>query len=95
MRTLTFTLITDSRSDNDIAGLMKDRKRKILSLLKKMEGVTVTHDVERQLSWKEGAEQYRCHFYVRKEGRKTTWNDIYKAVNSVKPVPYKFLKEGT
>jgi hypothetical protein len=35
--------------------------------------------------------QYRVEFLVRKNTRKTTWNDIYGLVNSVKAVPYTFL----
>jgi hypothetical protein len=35
--------------------------------------------------------QYRADFYVTKTTRKITWNDIYKLVNSVKAVPYKFI----
>ncbi len=91
MRILTFTQITDSRFDTDVAATMRERKRKIISLLKNMENVEVSHDVERQVSFPDGTEQYRCNFVVKKSGKKTTWNDIYKAVNSVKAVPYKFL----
>jgi len=35
--------------------------------------------------------QWRVDFYVKKNTRKITWNDIYGIVNSVKAVPYKFL----
>ncbi len=91
MRALTFTQITDSRFDNDIAATMRERKRKILSLLRNMENVEVSHDVDRNLSWTDGTEQIRCRFIVKKYGRKTTWDDIYKAVNSVHAVPYRFI----
>jgi len=35
--------------------------------------------------------QYRAGFRISKNTRKTTWNDIYKIVNSVKAVPYSFI----
>ena len=35
--------------------------------------------------------QLRVDFYVKKNTKKITWNDIYNIVNSVKAVPYKFL----
>ncbi len=92
MRVLTFTQITDSRFDEDIAKTMRERKRKIVSLLKNMENVEVSHDaVERQLTFPDGTKQFRCSFVVKKYGRKTTWDDIYKAVNSIHAVPYKFI----
>ena len=93
MRVLTFTQITDSRFDSDIAATMRERKRKIISLLRNMENVEVSHEVDRKLSWTDGTEQIRCRFTVKKCGRKTTWNNIFKAVNSVYAVPYKFINE--
>lgn len=35
--------------------------------------------------------QWRVSFYIQKNTRKLTWNDVYGIVNSVNPVPYKFL----
>ncbi len=89
-RTLVFEQIADNRFCDDIAKEICGRKRKIVSLLKDMEGLHVGHDVERKISWSDGTEQFRCRFYVRKDGRKTTWNDVMVAVNSVHAVPYKF-----
>lgn len=37
------------------------------------------------------SKQYRCRFHVTKNTHKVNWNDIYKIVNSVKPVPYGFI----
>ena len=89
-RTLVFEQISDSRFQKDIAKEISDRKRKIIKLLNNMEGLHISHDVERKLSWPDGTEQFRCKFYIRKDGRKTTWNDVMTAVNSVHAVPYKF-----
>ena len=91
MRTLTFEQITDSRFNKDIAGLLRERKRRIMEKLKTMNGVQVEHAVTRHLEWPDGSEQFRCRFYVRKTTRRYTWNDVYRAVNSVHPVPYKFV----
>lgn len=35
--------------------------------------------------------QCRCRIEVKKNTCKVTWNDIYKLVNSVKPVRYSFI----
>ena len=93
MRTLTFEQITDDRFENDIEQLLKDRISKISEILNHMEGVQCIHSEIRKLTFSdsEGNNQYRCRFYVRKDGRKTTWNDIYKAINSVKSAWYSFL----
>ena len=94
MRTLTFEQITDSRFDTNIEQLIAERTTTIISLLRSMDGVHVFHDGIRKLTFDdpENNEQYRCQFWVRKDNKKTTWNDIYKAINSIKPVPYKFVE---
>lgn len=94
MRTLTFEQITDSRFDTNIEQLLAKRIEKIVSLLRTMDGVHVFHDGISKLTFEgpENNEQYRCRFWVRKDNRKTTWNDIYKVINSVKSVPYKFVE---
>lgn len=94
MRTLTFEQITDSRFNADIEQLLAERTTKIVSLLKNMDGVHVFHDGIRKLTFPkpENNEQCRCQFWVRKDNKKTTWNDIYKTINSIKPVPYKFVE---
>lgn len=93
-RVLTFEQITDDRFANDIEQLLKDRINKISEILNHMEGVQYTHSEIQKVTFNSDSEsntQYRCRFYVRKEGRKTTWNDVYKAINSVKAVPYSFV----
>lgn len=35
---------------------------------------------------------YDTTYFIYKKNKGITWNDIYKTVNSVKAVPYKFLK---
>lgn len=96
MKTLVFEQITDSRFDADIEQLLQERWAAIMTLLGDMDGVHVSYDEVRKLTFTEpeNYEQCRRQFFVRKDNKKTTWNDIYKAIDSVKPVPYKFV-EGT
>lgn len=104
MRTLYFTQITDDRFDKNIKQLLEERIQKLKELLN-IEGVElVVSDIEdihfngHTEYWKDGTVAYqepannqcRCRFQVRKTTRKLTWNDVYKIVNSVKPVPYSF-----
>ena len=88
MRMLCFEQITDDRFDTDIYNLLENRVRKIKELLN-IEGVEVStgniYDVDFGTN-----KQCRCKFYVKKNTRNVTWNDIYKIVNSVKAVPYTF-----
>lgn len=94
MRTLIFEQITDSRFDTNIEQLLAERTTTIISLLRRMDGVHVFHDGIRKFTFgePENNEQYRCQFWVRKDNKKTTWNDIYKTINSIKPVPYEFVE---
>ena len=90
MRTLVFDQITDSRFTDNPAELIRDRKRNIIGKLKALPGVHVEHDSPYKVEFPENV-QFRCRFYVQKTGRKTTWNDVYKAVNSVNAAPYRFI----
>lgn len=103
-RALYFTQITDNRFDNNIKELLIKRTEKLKELLN-IDGVTLwVSDIEdihfngHTEYWKDGTiafktepnDQCRCRFKIEKETRKVSWNDIYKLVNSVKPVPYSF-----
>jgi|LSQX01.3.fsa_nt_gb hypothetical protein len=96
-RKLYFQQITDSRFENeeDCLPILNKRIEKLKKLLD-IENVNITVSNPRLLEWgkAEGAEehiQYRADFIIEKKTRKVTWNDIYKMVNSVKAVPYKFI----
>ena len=97
MRTLTFTQITDSRFDPNPAAMIREYKRQVIEKLKKLPGVNVEKGEVYRVEFDNdpfgtlGNEQYRIQFWVQKTGRKTTWNDVYSAVNSVNPVPFKFV----
>lgn len=104
MRTLYFTQMTDDRFDRNIKSLLEERVREIKKLLN-VDGVKVViSDIEDihfdghtkyredgSIVYKtEPNNQCRCKFEVIKTTRELSWNDIYKIVNSVKPVPYSF-----
>ena len=91
MAVLHFTQITDSRFENEIENLLLQRIDEIRERLSKLEGVSVKTNDFREVEF-DTNKQYRCDFYISKEGRKTTWNDVYKEVNAVKAVPYSMIK---
>lgn len=96
-RKLYFQQITDSRFMNkeDCLPTLNDIVEKLKKLLD-IENLNITVSDPRLIEWgkAEGVEehiQYRVDFIIEKKTRKVTWNDIYKIVNSVKAVPYKFI----
>lgn len=88
-RTLCFEQITDDRFYDNTYYLLKTRVEKIKKLLD-IDGVEVHTDEIYKVKFVKN-KQYRCKFYVTKSTRKVTWNDIFKIVNSVNPVPYHFI----
>lgn len=88
--------LNDDRFDKNPLELILKRKILILDQLEALSEVHVIADKTRYIKFDDnpddpGNGQYRIKFYVTKEGRKTTWDDIYEIVNSIKPVPYKFI----
>ena len=94
MRTLTFEQITDTRFENgDIEQILAERIDKICEMLNRMEGVHFFHFGIKKITFEnENNSQCRCQFWVKKDSRKTTWNDIFKTINSIKAVPYRFVE---
>lgn len=91
MRTLVFEQITDSRFNNDIEALLDKRVKELENIFANIIGVTMYHTNKRKIIFDDNIYQYRTTFYIQKDTNKITWNDIYKLVNSIKPVPYKFI----
>lgn len=101
-RRLYFQQVTDSRSEENILELLTERVNKLKELLN-IEGVEVLATEPELIEWNyrdwssllkcyiDKHYQYRSSFFVTKNTRKLSWNDIYKIVNSVKAVPYSFL----
>lgn len=93
MRTLCFVQVTDSRLDENPKELLEERIKQLEERLN-IEGVTCTHTDPKFIDWshtEEGGYQWRSFFYVKKNTRKVTWNDIYDIVNSVHAAPYEFI----
>ncbi len=92
MSTLHFQQIVDSRQRGDSKALLDKRVEEIKDKLAALPDVTVRVENPRKVYFgpPEPSVQWRVDFYVRKTSRATTWDDIYRAVNSVKAVPYSF-----
>lgn len=88
MRTLYFEQIADERFVD--VNTIYELEYKILSVLNSMEGVYARSWGVREVIFPHNT-QKRCEFTVTKTTRKVTWNDIYKAVNSIRAVPYRFV----
>lgn len=89
MRTLYFEQITDDRFDKDIYNLLENRVEKLKELLN-IDGLEVNTSNIYEVDF-DNNKQCRCEFYIKKNTRKLTWNDIYKIVNSIKSAPYRFI----
>jgi len=92
MATLRFQQIVDSRRKGDTKALLIRRVKAIEKKLSQLPDVTFTIENPRKVYFgpPEPSVQWRVDFKVKKSSRRTTWNDIYRAVNSVKAVPYSF-----
>jgi len=92
MATMTFESITEQGPDamNKQAGQIED-------LLTALPGLEIQRLPTRYYHFPpepgRSGDQWRTRFYVMKQpGRtQTTWNQVYKAVNSIKAAYYKFL----
>lgn len=88
-RTLTFEQIADSRFGITKGDLL-ERHERLMDLLSKQKPLTIVSEEPKRYVWPDGTVQYRIRYYIKKEGRKLTWNDVFRLVNSIKPVPYEF-----
>ena len=88
---ISFQQISDSRFKGNTKAKMLKNVKQIVKNLKALPGVTVKVGKPRKVVWgpPEPNIQWRVDFYVVKEGRATTWDDVYRAVNKVKAVPFK------
>lgn len=66
----------------------KTRDKEIKIAIAKLEGVTLVKEGDiRKLDFKDGILQWRKNYFIQKNN-KTTWNEIYGAINTIKAVPY-------
>lgn len=92
MRTLKFEQIADSRFVPDTSIEIKRIHNGIINAFKNLSGVSVkTTEVRLLDKWPDGSNQRRQTYYIQKVGRKTTWNAVMEAVNSVKAPYYQFI----
>lgn len=90
MRILYFQQIADSRFGEDKASLIV-RVKEILENLGNLPGVVADAGGFTHLTFfNSEVTQYRVTFYVRKD-RRTTWPQIYRAVNAVCAVKYTLI----
>lgn len=105
-RILTFTISTERKShikdgcmwviDETIEDTQKRHIKNINeldTLLKKI--CTFEHYEMKAWHFMDGSLErisYDTTYFIYEKNKGITWNDIYKTVNSVKAVPYKFLK---
>lgn len=101
-KTLTFVQISDSRFSGS-ASKLEALSNDVQEALSALPGVTVQTDEPGHITFSQARldgesnawgeiQSWRQRFYVQKTGRKTSWNDIYKAVNGVKAAPYEFIR---
>lgn len=90
-RFLVFEQIVDSRFE-------KEPLKKINSIVKKLDNILnknsilFEHTNLQLINFVDNNFQYRVKYKIKNKAN-LTWNDVYKLINSVKAVPYKFNKE--
>lgn len=100
-RALTFEFIADERFSknwgNNGLDYLNDLDMELKNKLSYYPTLELVEKSIRTLDWDmRGAEvqhrQYRKTYIIVKTGRKITWDDVMGIVNSVKAVPYDFVK---
>jgi len=92
MSTLTFEIVSDVGTTT-----LTKQADQIDALLNSLPGLRIQREPTRAYHFPiepdPGITQWRICFYVMKQPGKTptTWKQVYAAVNSVQPVPYRFL----
>lgn len=90
MRTLHFTQITDDRFNENIKDLLKERIDAIHKQFEGIDGIVVANNSMYKVDFGDSL-QYRADFYIQKNTRELTWNDVYHKINQIKAVPYEFV----
>lgn len=89
---LKFEQIADSRFVSDTSLEIKRIHDGIINALNTLKGVSVkTTEVRLLDRWADGSNQRRQTYYIEKTGRKSTWDDVMRAVNEVKAPRYQFV----
>lgn len=91
-RVLKFQQVTDDRFDKNINELLQSRLDELTNKLD-IDGVEFSYDEPHEVDFRD-SKQWRADCTIKKITNDLTWNDIFKIVNSVKAVPYKFVVES-
>lgn len=70
---------------------LQERHEKLKALLSNHSTLEVCNNKLNQWNLQDGSKHYEIKYYIQKSGRKLTWNDVYKLVNDICPVPYDFM----
>lgn len=90
MRTLHFTQITDDRFNENIKDLLEERIDAIHKQFEGIDGIVVANPPMYKVDFGDSL-QYRADFYIQKNTRELTWDDVYHKINQIKAVPYEFV----
>jgi len=89
-KTLTFQFCKDTRFTDNPEKWINDKTETLLNKFKDLVGVTIKTENTRRIDFNDCV-SYRKRFYVNKNTRSLTWNNIFEIVNSVSPQPYDFI----
>ncbi len=87
MKKIIFQQIADSRFCDDIVKEIEKLKNGTDEAIEKIGAKNIASGICEFLKWKDGTAQYRVDYIVEKT-KDFTYNDLYKAVNSVKACYY-------
>ena len=90
-RTLTFQFINDTRFTDTPKQWVKDKTLELENKFNTLHGVELKQEPIREVIFNDNVISYRKRFYVNKQNRKITWNNIYEVINSISPQPYDFV----
>ena len=88
MKRIIFQQIADSRFCDDIVKEIEKLKNGTDEAIEKIGAKNIASGICEFLKWKDGTAQYRVDYIVEKT-KDFTYDDLYKAVNSVKACYYK------
>jgi hypothetical protein len=87
MARIIFQQIADNRFSQNIVKEIERLKNETDTALEKIGTKNTGSGICRFVDFQDGTKQYRVDYIIEKE-KHFTYNDLYKAVNSVKAVPY-------
>ena len=89
---VSFQFISDSRFDTGPGFSIKEMDLQLREMVSQ-NPLEIAQDTGlRILKCKDGSYQLRVGYWIRKTG-KITYNEIYRLINSIKPVPYTLCRD--